>query len=233
MAPGSRTVADMLAALVEYRESEFARVSRLLHDEVGQVLSAVGLQLEALRMDFQDRVPELTERTAEIQNILEQAVKLVRNLSYELNPAIVDRAGLPFSLDRLVGRFRDNFPGTIRLLHDPGAHVPGKIGSAFYKIAEQAIGNAVAHAQCSLIEIWVRPTKAGIALEIRDNGRGFDVTASRAQTAGLGLTLMEHYAAEAGLAFSVVSEPGRGTTVRAVYRAAPKTAPAELGEPAH
>lgn len=223
MYDGRRSLAEMLAALVEYRENEFARVSRLLHDEVGQVLSAVGLHLEALRLDFEGRAPEIAGRTAEIQGILEQAVTLVRNLSYELNPAIVERAGLAFALDRLAGRLRDRFKGTLRLLHEPNVHVPAPAGTAFYKIAELAIENAIIHSDCTLIEVLVRRTKAGVTLEVRDNGKGFNVQAACDQQAGLGLTLMEHYGREAGLQYSVESTLGKGTTVRA---ALPPPAPA-------
>ncbi len=215
MYDGRRSLAEMLAAMVDYRENEFARVSRLLHDEVGQVLSAVGLHLEALRLDFQGQAPEIAGRTAEIQGILEQAVALVRNLSYELNPAIVERAGLAFALDRLVGRLRERFQGTIRLLHDNSVHVPTPAGTAFYKIAELAIENAIIHSDCTLIEVLVRRTKAGVTLEVRDNGQGFNVQAACEEQAGLGLTLMEHYGREAGLEYSVESTLGKGTTVRA------------------
>jgi len=82
-------IARMLVAAVHECEKELARVSSLLHDEVSQVLSAIGLQLDVLRMDFQDRAPEIADRTAEIQNMLEQVINQLRELSYELNPSIV------------------------------------------------------------------------------------------------------------------------------------------------
>jgi signal transduction histidine kinase len=209
-----RSVAELLANLVQTRESQSVRVSKFLHDEVGQVLSAVGLQLDVLRLDFKDRVPEIIERTAEIQKILEQAVMQVRELSYELNPAIVERAGLPFALDRLAGRFRNEFGGTVRLLVDPGVLLPKDTATAFYKIAEQAIENAAVHSQATLIEILVRPTKSGPTLEVRDNGCGFDVEQIRKQSAGLGIILMDHYARQAGLGLSISSTSAKGTIVK-------------------
>jgi len=225
MDDGQRSLPEMLATMLEYREQEFARVAKLLHDQVGQVLSAVGLHLDALRLELEPQVPGIAERTAEIQNILEHAVVLVRNLSYELNPAIVERAGLSFALDRLAGRFRDCFSGTIRLLYEAGTHVPPAVGTAFYKIAELAVENAVAHAGCSLIEVLVRPTREGVVLEVRDNGTGFDVSSARAEHRGLGMTLMAHYASEAGIEYSLGSTLGKGTSVRAVFRGAPAPGP--------
>ncbi len=119
-----RSLAQLLVTMMNAREVEYARVSRALHDDVGQVLSAVGLQLDVLRMDFKDRAPDIVQRTQEIQQLLEKAVVHVRDLSYELNPAIVERAGLPFALERLADRFRKGFNGGLRLLIDPGVRLP-------------------------------------------------------------------------------------------------------------
>jgi signal transduction histidine kinase len=210
-----RPLAELLATIIESREAESARVSRFLHDEIGQVLSAAGLQLDVLRLDLKDRVPEIVERTAEIQAILERAVKQVRELSYELNPAIVERAGLPFALDRLAGRIRNEFPGTVRLLVDPALNLPKQAANAFYKIAEHAVENAAVHAHSPMIEILVRHTRRGPEMEVRDHGAGFDVQATRAKSPGLGLVLMEHYARVAGLEYSIESTPGEGTIVKA------------------
>src|SRR6185295_11298799 len=94
----------MLVSTINAREVESDRVSRTLHDEVGQVLSAVGLQLDVLRLDFQKQAPEIAPRTIEIQKMLDLAMSQVRTLSYDLNPAVVERVGLQNALDRLVGR---------------------------------------------------------------------------------------------------------------------------------
>src|SRR3982750_2107709 len=88
----------MIVSAINAREVENARVSRLLHDQVGQVLSAVGLQLDVLKLDFRNQVPELTDRIHDIQKILDEAVQLIRTLSYDLNPSIVERAGLHSAL---------------------------------------------------------------------------------------------------------------------------------------
>ena len=87
-------------------EAVLSRVSRLLHDDVSQVLSAVGLQLDAMRMDFRDQAPGVDGRATEIQELLEQAIEQLRDITNELNPSIVERAGLQFALDRLIGKVR-------------------------------------------------------------------------------------------------------------------------------
>src|SRR5205823_13592787 len=105
---------ETLLGFVTQRESDYARLAHFLHDEVGQVLSAVGLQLDALRHEFGPQMPQLEQRTADIQQMLETIIGRIRDLSYELNPSVVQRIGLQFALDRLAPRFRTEFSGAIR-----------------------------------------------------------------------------------------------------------------------
>ncbi len=104
-----------------------------MHDDVSQVLSAVGLQLDAIRMDFREQGPGLDSRTIEIQELLEQAIEQLRDISNELNPSIVERAGLRFALDRLAETVRSNFRGALRLHLDASLRVPTILAKVFYK----------------------------------------------------------------------------------------------------
>ena len=83
-------LAQKLFAAINEHEAVLARVSRLLHDDVSQILSAVGLQLDAMRMDFREQAPGFDSRAAEIQELLEQAIEQLRDISNELNPSIVE-----------------------------------------------------------------------------------------------------------------------------------------------
>src|SRR5262249_42830208 len=158
---------------------------------------------------------EMSGRITEIQHMLEAMMQKVRDFSYELNPAMVERAGLHLVLDRLVGRVRARFPGSLRLICDPSFKIPEKYASAMYQIAQEAVENALQHSGCSQIEIAVKSTKSGPALEVRDNGRGFDPADVLGGRRGLGLMTMEHYAAQAGLEVSISSTREHGTVVRA------------------
>jgi signal transduction histidine kinase len=215
-----RSLANLLVSVMNAREQEGARVSRILHDEVGQVLSAIGLQLDLLRMDLHDNVEDSTKRILDIQKVLEQAVAQVRDLSYELNPSIVERTGLQFALDRLAGRYRKDFAGKIRLMFDSSVRLRLETATAFFKIAEQAMENAVVHSAATRIELMVRPGKGGVALEVRDNGTGFSQESEAMGIKGLGLHLMRYHSVQAGLRFSVASAPEKGTIVKAIYRVA-------------
>jgi two-component system NarL family sensor kinase len=204
----------VLSAL-KAQEFERKMASQFLHDSVGQNLTGLGLQLDLIRMDMETVSPETCERIGAIQKMLEGMMEEVREYSYELNPSTVERAGLRPALDRLTGRIRARFAGTLRVNADPSLRIDPKIASALYHIAQEAVQNAVQHASCSAIEIAVKSTRSGPVLEVRDNGRGFDTGDILGGRRGLGLLSMEHYAAQAGLQLAIESDHDTGTVVRA------------------
>ncbi len=206
----------VLAAL-KSQEFERKMASKFLHDTVGQNLTALGMQLDLVRMDLEESAPEACARIAEIQKVLETIMEDVRDYSYELNPSTVERAGLRAALDRLLTRTRARYSGSVRLNVDPFLKLDPNLAPAFYQIAQEAIENAVAHSGCSNIEISVKITRSGPALEVRDNGRGFDPAEIASGRRGLGLLSMEHYAAQAGLDLAIVSDRSTGTAVRASF----------------
>jgi signal transduction histidine kinase len=219
---GRRSVpfSDFLALLTE-RDDEKARAAKLLHDEVGQVLSAAGLQLGVLRLDFQQRAPGLAARITEIQDMLEKAMEQVRELSYELNPQIVERAGLRGALERLAVRLQQRSTAPIRLYFDAARTLPPSVASAVYRVAEQALDNAVRHSGGRLIRIRVAQKRHTTSLEVRDNGRGFPADKLQGHGSGIGLLLMGHFAAQAGMPLLINSTAGKGTIVRITHRDSP------------
>lgn len=207
-------LAQMLFAAINEHEAVLARVSRLLHDDVSQVLSAVGLQLDAMRMDFREQASGMDVRAAEIQELLEQAIEQLRDISNELNPSIVERAGLQFALDRLAGNARAHFSGTLRLHFDASLRVPTILAKAFYKIAECALETAMAAPGCSLIDIYVKPSQGEYVLEITDNGSADPV---ESDSAPLRQLLIDYYASKNHVTLKIQRTPGHGSLVRASF----------------
>jgi len=204
----------VLSAL-KAQEFERKMAAKFLHDNVGQNLTALGMQLDLARMDLEAAAPEVCGRLAEIQKQLETIMEDVRDYSYELNPSTVERAGLRPALERLMTRMRNRFNGSMRLNVDPFLKLDSNVAPAFYQIAQEAVENAITHSGCSSIEIAVKPSRNGLALEVRDNGHGFDPGEVALGRRGLGIMSMEHYAAQAGLSLSIISERCAGTAVRA------------------
>ncbi len=205
-------LAQMLFAAMNDHEAVLARVSRLLHDDVSQVLSAVGLQLDAMRMDFREQAPGMEQRAAEIQELLEQAIEQLRDITNELNPSIVERAGLQFALDRLIGKARATFPGTVRLHFDSSLRVPTVLAKTFYKITECALDIAKATQECSLIDIHIKRAQREYVLEISHNG-----TVGESSAAPLGQLLMDYYASKNHVTLKTERAPGRGSIVIASF----------------
>jgi signal transduction histidine kinase len=205
-------LAQMLFAAMNEHEAVLSRVSRLLHDDVSQVLSAVGLQLDAMRMDFREEAPGMDGRATEIQELLEQAIEQLRDITNELNPSIVERAGLQFALERLIGDIRTGFPATLRLHFDASLHVPTILAKAFYKIAACALDLAKAAPGCSLIDIHVKRAHGEYVLEVSDNG-----TVGKPASAPLGQLLIDYYASKNHVTLRTQRVPNKGSTIRASF----------------
>src|SRR5579863_1779330 len=205
-------LAQMLFAAIQEHDTALDGVARVLHDDVSQVLSAVGLQLDAMRMDFRDQAPGVDGRAVEIQELLEQAIEQLRDITNELNPSIVERAGLQFALDRLIGKVRAGFSGTLRLHFDPSLRVPTVLAKAFYKIIECAIDIAKSTRDCSLIDIHVKRSHGEYVLEIFDNA-----PVDRTVPAPLGQLLMDYYASKNHVMLQTERVPGKGSMVRASF----------------
>ena len=209
--PDSSLTEPLFAALSEH-EMTLARVARLLHDDVSQVLSAAGLQLDAMRMDFREAAPGVDQSAAEIQNLLEQAIDHLRRISNELNPSIAERAGLHFALDQMAAIARNTFSGAIRLHFDSSARVIPAQAKIFYKIAECALDAAMVRPDCSVIDIQFKSSHGQLILEVVDNGT-FQPPNSTGKA--LGVLLMEYHAARANFDLSRGGSPGNGNSLRA------------------
>ncbi len=216
-APDQKRSSANLVSGMNAPELDNARLSRLLHDEVGQVLSAIGLQLDLLRMDIAEASASAGSRITEIQRLLEGAIGNVRNLSRALNPFAAGQAGLETSLQQLAERYRCGAAGVITMNYDSSVRPPAGVAAAMYKISELALDNAVRHSGAGEIEVLVKRIKTGVSLTVRDNGKGFSPRDENTLSRGAGMHLMRRHASAAGLRLSLASAPGRGTIVRVIH----------------
>ncbi|MDX2150621.1 MAG: histidine kinase [Bryobacteraceae bacterium] len=204
----------LLAGMLDRRDQEWRKVSRLLHDDVGQTLSAVGLQLDVLRLDFERQIPEIGHHVHEIQSLLAAAIERVRELNFELNPSVVERVGLECALNRLAERLRREFGIEVAVHYDGRVRVSPSVATALFRIAEQAALTAAEQAPSPQVQVTVRPRHRGVVLEVRDTGG--DVRGGEPGSAAeLSLRLMRHYAERSGLELVIHSTAGEGSVVRA------------------
>jgi chemotaxis family two-component system sensor kinase Cph1 len=208
---------ETVAGLISDYEALSERIGRILHDEIGQVLSGVGLQLEAMRLEFQQQ-PEIAERTAELQSLLEQAMSRVRGISNELNPSVVERAGLHFALEGLAARYQAQFGCAVRQQMDPNIRLPRPVAIAFYRVAEYAFAHAVRRSRTTRIDVKLKSSRDASVLEIKDDGDAGAPGSGGPPEARVELLKLHYHARRAGIGVTVESSIGKGTIVRTSYR---------------
>ncbi|MCC6589920.1 MAG: hypothetical protein IT168_24720 [Bryobacterales bacterium] len=169
---------------------ERARVSGLLHDDIGQTLTAVGLELDLLTLDFAGENPPLAERIAAVQKTLEQAFQTVRSLSHEMHPDPVGRFGLIAAVERMAEEARRRWKAELELQVDRFLRLDGAPAAALYDCGREALDNAIRHSGATVIRIGLRRENDQVAFEITDNGCGFNPATV---VPGVGFITIEYY----------------------------------------
>jgi two-component system, NarL family, sensor histidine kinase UhpB len=195
---------------IEAQEAERLRVARGLHDEVGQVLTGVLLQLDAL----EDADPETRRRRAEqTRQAVRQALEEVRRIAQELRPQPLEHLGLVSALIELSRRFADQsgleverrFAGDLPAL-SPEAEL------AIYRVAQESLTNVARHAQARRVELTLEPGGGSVVLNVADDGRG--MSEARAENGSGGLRSMREHALLVGGALAITPGRGGGVEIR-------------------
>jgi signal transduction histidine kinase len=209
---------DVLARVIEAQEAERARVSRDLHDQIGQSLTAVllGQRLVLDALDPDD--PELREaraRAAEVRSLAAHALNDVRQLAFELRPIVLDDIGLVAAVQRLTTDLADRHQLELNVdlagLSDE-SRLPADIETVVYRIVQESLANVTRHASAARVRVTVVVTDGRLRAEITDDGTGFEPTPGKRRS--LGLTGMVERATLVGGEVNITSAPGAGTTVR-------------------
>ena len=202
----------LTAHLFTVQEEERQRVSRELHDDVSQRLSALDLALEEVAKQKNTR--QFQEALEDARQRLQALNSDVRLMSHRLHPAILNELGLSAALKSMVKEFgeREGMLATYSTQVLPD-HWPPEAASAIYRIAQEALRNVAKHAGKTHVKVTLSGHDDTLQLKIMDFGVGFDQEAERQPGQGLGMISMQERARLAGGAFSVQSALGQGTTV--------------------
>lgn len=167
-----RALREWSASMVEAREEERQRIARELHDELGQRLTAMKLELTACMRDHPN--PALAERAQGMLDMLDETVASARRIAMDLRPLMLDDLGLVAALEWLVQDFsrRSHIPVQLRLCPVPGA-LPSKTGTTLYRIVQEALTNITRHAKASRVRVELEEVGHELRLSIQDNGIGF------------------------------------------------------------
>lgn len=222
---------QLSSRLVDAQEDERRIISRELHDEIGQVLSAIGVEAQLAARAI-DQPADAHRALEEVQQLADRATRTVRDLSQLLRPAQLDDLGLGPAVDALVRGFARRHAAHVDLVqHGMTERLDPRIEVAAYRIVQEALTNAARHANAQ--HCIVRLINDGIRLQVTvtDDGAGLAQAASETHgRTGLGLISMRERALSLGGTFEVFSESGRGVRVTAEIPLTPRARASELPE---
>jgi signal transduction histidine kinase len=203
--------------LIVVQEETLRQVARDLHDEFGQILTAIGLMLGRAGQKGLDRDSAFVRDVQKVKKIVEDTLQTVRDNSQIFRPAILDDFGLEQTLEWFVRQFTRQTG--IQVQFERGMSddfFPGEDAIHIYRIVQEALNNVARHSKADQAWVVLREIEGEMRLEIRDNGAGFDLRADvdRMAGEGLGLMGMRERAEHLNGSCEILSAPGKGTTVR-------------------
>ncbi len=206
-----RVAASTLRRRVEAAEHERARWARELHDESLQDLAGLKILLASGRRGAAD--DRLATTVDEAIGRLSQSIEGLRGLIADLRPAALDQLGVAAALDGLAERTRSTAGLEVRLAVDLDEdRLDEDVASTVYRLVQESLTNVAKHAEATAVDVSVTTAADAVAVEVRDDGAGFNTGAAGG---GFGLVGMRERVELASGTLRVVSEPGRGTVVRA------------------
>jgi signal transduction histidine kinase len=209
------------AKLVEAQETERRAIARELHDEIGQVLTAVSTDLQAVQ---HSRKPETrATRLKDSIALVDDALTRVRDLALDLRPALLDDLGLVAALEWYIERQaeRSGFePGFI--VDPPEMRLDPNLETTIFRVAQIALANVARYAQAKHVEVELHRRDSMLEMVIQDDGVGFDVPSALARAAqgeSMGLLNMQERVRLAHGKLEIDSTPGHGTVIRVQFPA--------------
>ncbi len=204
----------LVGKVLTAQEEERQRVARELHDDAGQALASLMFGIDAL-----DRAgPARAEQLASLRTITKEAIDSLRRTIFALRPPALDDLGLEAAIMRYADLHARPAGVTVSISGSVDAHSLGPDGEvALFRVIQESLNNVVRHSGATAAQISLRQHPDGaIEVHVRDNGRGFDPSAARRSDA-VGIYGMAERAEMLGGQLTVVSAPGEGTVVNAVF----------------
>lgn len=203
---------ELSARLQSVREEERTRISRAIHDELGQTLTGLKMDVAWLQNHLDPQQPALLAKTQTMSGLIDTTIQMVRRISTELRPGILD-LGLVATIEWQLQEFqirtgiKSNFSSTTEetALDDEGS-------TTVFRILQEILTNVVRHAQATRLEVTLKETAAFLTLRVRDNGRGISA-AEIDSPKSIGLLGMQERARLRAGEVQFYETPGRGTTV--------------------
>jgi signal transduction histidine kinase len=208
-------LAQLPSSLLDAQETERRSISRELHDEVGQSLGALLVDVGRLKAAIPTDNTAVHEQLAQIKETAESTVNAVRNIALLLRPSMLDDLGLVAAIEWQAREISRRSDMEVEVEAPAGVGIAENLSEDYkiciYRVAQEALNNAARHSGGHRAWVKLEQTADHIAISVRDDGRGFDTRKTR----GLGLLGMEERVRRLGGKLDITSHPGGGTVLRA------------------
>jgi signal transduction histidine kinase len=204
---------ELAAEVISAGDTERERIARELHDSTAQRVAALVLHLGAVLNDGANE--RLRERLAPAKQLADDVLEELRTLAHVMHPRVLHDLGLPHALDALARETTTAGCVVEADVEAPLSRLPIEVESVFYRVAQEAVSNALRHGQPTTVRVLLRRSPAATTLIVEDDGRGFDSTAPQREREHLGMFTMRERVALVDGSLEITSAPGEGTLVRA------------------
>lgn len=199
--------------LAEAQEAERTRLARELHDEMGQSLTGISINLGTVLQELADDLPaSARERLIEAKSLTDKTLEQIRELSLELRPSMLDYFGLVATLRWYIKQYtkRTNIKAELEEIGFE-ERLPAEVETTLYRIIQEALTNVARHAQADRVDLRLRRNRSTLTISIEDNGRGFNLAEIGRRKTAAGLLGIQERVALVGGALEIETEPDRGT----------------------
>lgn len=204
--------------ILSAQEEERKRISRELHDVIAQMLTGINVRLASLKKEATVNTSGLSRKISSTQRLVEKSVDIVHRFAYDLRPAVLDHLGLIPALHSFMKSFTKKTGIRVSLTAFAGVErLDNARRTVLYRVAQEALSNVARHAQASRVEATIERLPKAVRMQIKDDGRSFDVKRLWLDGKGrrMGLLGMRERVEMVGGSFRVESSPGKGTLVEA------------------
>jgi signal transduction histidine kinase len=198
---------------MDSQEKERKAVARELHDELGQLLTALRMDSVWLRDRLKDTDAKASERALAMCTLIDKTIDGVRSMAIRLRPGVLDTLGLVDALEWVTSDFEKRTSITCFFNHGPAPNIKDTLATAAYRITQEALTNIARHAGANRVDVSLGVEGGVLSLVVSDDGRGFDPQ-HLAESFGLGLAGMRERASLVGGSLEVQSGQRMGTQVR-------------------
>ena len=204
------------AHLQDIREEERKGIAREIHDELGQQLTGLKMDISWLKKKWKKEDEKIFDRLSDMGNLIDQSVKTVRRISSELRPSILDDLGLIDAMEWESVEFEKRFLIQTKFLSEVAElTAPSNIITALFRIYQESLTNVARHAKAKNVIAVLQQSEERLKLHITDDGQGFDPK-EMASKKTFGLMGMKERTEMLGGTYSIISAPGKGTTISVV-----------------